>query len=223
MNALLPATSLTTLFGTLPPEMLILLAVALTVSALGFFRFVWFISLGYAFSVAAMAAVMLVLYTTTLGALTGLQCVLLAAYGVRLGTFLARREWKTSYRRELEETNERATGMTLGRKLPVWAGVSLLYVAMVSPALFNLDAQAAAGAGFRSVWLPVGVILMAGGLLLEAMADWQKSAYKQRQPDRFCDTVFMHGCAARTTWARSLSGSACGSPGWRRTPVCGNG
>ena len=70
----------------------------------------------------------------------------------------------------------------------MWVGVSLLYVAMVSPAVFNLDAQATEGAAFQSIWLPVGLVIMAGGLLLESLADRQKSAYKQRHPDRFCDT-----------------------------------
>jgi steroid 5-alpha reductase family enzyme len=34
---------------------------------------------------------------------------------------------------------------------------------------------------------PVGILLMAAGLGLEACADWQKSEFKKRNPSRFCD------------------------------------
>ena len=107
MNDPAQTASFFSIAGALPSEMIVLLVITLLVSAAGFYRFVWFISLGYAFSVAAMAVASLFLFYTTLGPLTGLQCALLAAYGVRLGAFLARREWKASYRRELED-NERA-------------------------------------------------------------------------------------------------------------------
>jgi steroid 5-alpha reductase family enzyme len=188
MNASAQIGSFFSISGPLPAETAILLAIALLVSAAGFYRFVYFISLGYAFSIATMATASLFLFRSTLGPLTALQCLVLAVYGVRLGTFLLHREWKTSYRRELSDERERAVGVALGRKLLIWVGVSLLYVAMFSPCLFNLDAQAAFGSAFTSIALPIGLVIMVAGLLLESLADRQKSAYKQRQPDRFCDT-----------------------------------
>ena len=70
-------------------------------------------------------------------------------------------------------------------KLAIWISVSALYVAMASPALFNLSA-AAGGAGLRT--LPIGAVLMLGGLLLEGFADAQKAQLKAREPSRFVST-----------------------------------
>lgn len=170
----------------LPVEMGILLGVALLVAALGFAKFVWFISIGYGFSVAAMAAVLLVLFRDHLSLLLVLQLVLLAAYGLRLGTFLLRRELRqASYHRSLT-SEKRPEQRPLLRKLPVWGGVALLYVLMVSPAIFNA-AQLRAVGGLDQRVQAVGVAIMVLGLGLESTADRQKAAYKAHTPDRFCD------------------------------------
>ena len=43
-------------------KFLVMLLVALAISAIGFKKFVWFISLGYGFSVAGLGAVMLIMF-----------------------------------------------------------------------------------------------------------------------------------------------------------------
>jgi steroid 5-alpha reductase family enzyme len=76
-----------------------------------------------------------------------------------------------------------ADGVGPGRKLAIWVGVSVLYVAMYAPALFLLRLG-------RVDTLPlpwVGVAVMALGLGLEAAADAQKSRFKATHPNDFCN------------------------------------
>ncbi len=164
-------------------ELAPLFAVALLISATGFLRVYWFVSLGYAFSIVAMGALTALRMRAELSGGAALQLALLMAYGLRLGSFLLLRERSPAYRTELAEVEARNRAMPFGVKVAIWIGVALLYVAMFSPALFVLRAP---GAG-ASAWLWTGVVIMAGGLTLESWADRQKSAAKRHAPARFCD------------------------------------
>lgn len=178
-----------TILQSLPGEIWVLLAVALIVSAVGFYRYVYFISIGYGFSILAMALTALLLFRADVGLLTMLQCLLLGAYGLRLGLFLYRRERQAAaYRRELAQVERHTAGVPLIARIATWIVVCLLYVLMFAPALFNMAAGRAAGATVQSPVQVMGLVIMAAGLLLEALADQQKSAYKQDNPDRYCDT-----------------------------------
>jgi steroid 5-alpha reductase family enzyme len=158
------------------------LLLSLVISALGFRRVDWFISLGYGFSIAAEAILFALLYRDGLSFWLVAQLLLLFAYGVRLGSYLLTREWATSFARELEASKARSADIKGGVKLAIWISVSALYVAMASPALFSLSARAA-GADLPS--LPIGVVIMLAGLVLETLADWQKSRFKAKNPKTF--------------------------------------
>ena len=66
----------------------ILLGLALLVSSMGFYKYLYFISLGYGFSVAVMGAAMLVLFRDSLSLVTVLMCLMFVVYGCRLGGYL---------------------------------------------------------------------------------------------------------------------------------------
>lgn len=162
-----------------------LFVLALVVSSLGFRRLVYFVSLGYAFSTAGMALFSGWRFRGALDpALVG-HCVGLAAYGLRLGTYLVRREREPAYQRELADVQARAVGIGRGKQVLIWVGVSLLYVLMFTPALFGLQRLADGRATVWPVWLALFVML--AGFLLETVADLQKAAFKRARPDRFCD------------------------------------
>ena len=76
----------------LPINFWLLFAVCMLVSSIGFKNYVWFISLGYGFSIAAEGLVMLILYGQSLSIGTIVCCVLFMIYGCRLGGYLAIRE-----------------------------------------------------------------------------------------------------------------------------------
>ena len=73
-----------------------LLGAALLISAIGFKNYVWFISLGYGFSIAGLGFLMLYLFKDSLSCGTILLCLLFVAYGFRLGGYLLFREVKSS-------------------------------------------------------------------------------------------------------------------------------
>lgn len=76
-----------------------LVILSLVVSSIGFHRFVWFISLGYGFSIAAEGVLLLVWFHAYLSPITILMCLLLMAYGLRLAIYLLVRERRsTAYR-----------------------------------------------------------------------------------------------------------------------------
>jgi steroid 5-alpha reductase family enzyme len=173
--------------ASIPIETSILFALAMIVSAGGFYRVVYFISIGYAASIAAMAVCAVTIFYQNLTVLSLLQSLLLAVYGLRLGTYLIRREFQPSYQKELESVRQRTVGVTFGKKILIWVGVSLLYVLMFSPCLFSLSsAQLTASPLYFAVKM-AGVITMIGGLFLETLADKQKSDFKKRFPNKFCD------------------------------------
>lgn len=162
----------------------LLFGIALLVSAIGFYKYVYFISLGYGFSIAVMGAVMLVLFRDRLYAGVAVSCILFIMYGLRLGGYLLFREVKSaSYRSTMKKEIKAGDEVGMGAKLAIWISCALLYVMQVSPVFFRLEAETD-GDGF----LAAGVVIMCLGVLLESSADIQKSRAKKQNPNRFCDS-----------------------------------
>lgn len=168
-------------------NLLLLLGVALSISALGFVRVVYFVSVGYAFSIVAMIGVMVVQFRTHLTVVSGLQLLLLLAWGLRLGIFLVRREFSESYRRTLANTYGDTDAMPFLQKMLIWIGVSLLYVCMFSPGVFGITAVSTFPVWLIHFFQSIGLVVMAGGLFIETIADKQKSDFKQQAPGQFCN------------------------------------
>lgn len=161
----------------------VLLGLVLAITAIGFRKYVYFISLGYAFSIAALGLALLLLFAGTLSWGTELACLLLLIYGCRLGTYLALREKRSaSYRKAMQSEIKDGSQMKAALKVCIWLSVTVLYVLMISPIFFRLQN----GSGSDGFCL-VGVVMMAGGILLEGWADHQKSQAKKQNPQRFCD------------------------------------
>ncbi len=171
---------------------LILILIALVVSSVGFYKYVYFISLGYGFSVAAMGIAMFIMYFGVLDWGTLAMCILFTVYGCRLGGYLLIRELKSAaYRSAMKKEIKDGSTMKMVAKISIWSSCALLYVLQVSPLLFRLDAAKRAGAGSFEGVNPVAIIgaaIMALGILLESTADMQKSAAKKKNPNRFCDS-----------------------------------
>ena len=162
----------------------LLFAVALAVSSIGFKRYVWFISLGYGFSIAGEGILMLALYgiggKLTPGTL--ICCALLVLYGCRLGGYLAHREMKSaSYNKNM--TGEIKKDVPMGVKAAIWITCALLYVLQVLPVFYRLENGSGSGA-----WSYIGAAVMLCGLCLETAADIQKHNAKKANPKRFVDT-----------------------------------
>jgi steroid 5-alpha reductase family enzyme len=166
-------------FSTLPALTPWLLGISLLISALGFIRVVYFVSIGYAFSIVAMAAVTAIALAAQLTWAAALQLLLLAAWGVRLGVYLVQRERQTAYKRQLEGNQAYDRRVPLPKRIPIWISVSPLYVAMFSPALFAAEG-ANDLAGFPVALQALGLAVMAAGVVIEGVADAQKNALKKK-------------------------------------------
>ena len=167
-----------------PVFILILLGTALLVSAMGFKKYVWFISLGYGFSIAAEGIAMLLMYPKALTFGTVLLSVLFIVYGLRLSGYLAIREFKSSsYKKHMTNEIKDGNDIPFGVKCAIWVTCALLYVLQVLPAFYRLANTAA-----DNVMVFVGAGVMLLGLVLETAADIQKNAAKKKNPRRFVDT-----------------------------------
>ena len=163
---------------------LVIFAVALVVSAIGFKKYVWFISIGYGFSVAAIGVTLLCLFGGQADAGLITACVLFILYGCRLGGYLAYREIKSSsYNIKMKNEIKDGKGMSLIAKCGIWVSAALLYACEVSPVLFRFE-----NGNGTDGWLTAGIMIMAAGLILETAADLQKNAAKKVNPKRFVDT-----------------------------------
>ena len=166
------------------PVFAILMIAALLVSAIGFKKYVWFISIGYGFSVFAIGIVLAVRFRDSLDAGLLTACILFMVYGARLGGYLAYRELKSgSYNSKMKTEIKDGKGMPAVAKIGIWVSAALLYVCETSPVMFRLEN----GKGTDG-FVIAGVIIMVIGLTLETTADLQKNAAKKINPRRFVDT-----------------------------------
>ena len=155
--------------------------------AVGFYKFVYFLSIGYGFAIAGGGIAVLIMYlvnpTATPLWIVLVETALFIAYGVRLSGFLLVRELKNvSFRKTdvakdtLAKNNEKK--MPIFVLATIWIVVAILYTTQVSPMLFRVVNES------TDVVVPViGFAISIFGLVLETVADNQKSAQKKERPD----------------------------------------
>ena len=167
--------------------LLILLAVSLAVSALGWIYFIYFFSIGYGFGISALAIAIAILFKDILTVPTALLCIVMFIFGCRLGLYLLTREKRSTEYRKILYGPDAAKKKPLFVVITVWIFCALLYVGQVNPVAFYL-ANASEGAPVNEVWTWIGAVMMAVGVILESVADAQKKAAKKLNPKRFVDT-----------------------------------
>lgn len=156
--------------------------VSLLICSIGFYRFVWFMSVGYGLAVAGIGLTMLIMAAAKgqLGILYAVQCVLMVVYGVRLGGFLLVRELKNAKYRE----KMRQVGGDM--KVPVfvaffmWIFMGFLYVMQSAGAVYRVYNGVAASPN-AFAW--IGTVICLLGIVIESLSDKQKSEQKAKNPD----------------------------------------
>ena len=168
----------------LPFHFWLLFGICMLVSAIGFKNYVWFISLGYGFSIAAEGLAMLILYSKSLTLGTILCCVLFILYGLRLGGYLAIRELgSSSYKKNMKGEIKEGSTVPFGVKIAIWVTCALLYVTQISGVFYRMH-----NAVQDNALVFVGAAIMLLGVSLETAADIQKNNAKKVNPRRFVDT-----------------------------------
>ena len=162
----------------------ILLAISFAVSAVGWIYFVYFFSIGYGLSISALAAATAIIFRDSLDIPSAILLGVLFIYGIRLSAYLLIRERKSaSYKKILyqPEISQRKPFFVM---VMIWISCALLYVGQISPATFYL-ANLANGATVNEWWMWGGAATAAVGVLIEMIADAQKSAAKKKNSNRF--------------------------------------
>ena len=165
----------------------IVAAVCALLCAVGFYKFVYFLSIGYGFAVAGGGIAILVMALANPGAtpmwILIIQAALFLAYGIRLSGFLLVRELKniTFKKTDIAKDTLSKNGekkMPIFVLVAIWVSVTVLYAAQVSPMLFRYVNNSS------DIIVPaIGFAISIGGLILESIADNQKSAQKKLRPD----------------------------------------
>ncbi len=153
--------------------------------AVGFYKYVYFLSIGYGFAIAGGGVTVLILtlqngWAKGITWLLVLQTILFLVYGARLSGFLLVREIKNAaYRKTLKEATGNDKKLPIFVSISIWIFVAILYTAQVSPMLFRY------ANGAKDFVVPVvGIIISISGLCLESLADKQKSVQKKENPDQ---------------------------------------
>ena len=157
-------------------------AVSLILCCMGFKRFVWFMSVGYGISSAGIGLTMLIMSIVKGQAnwLYILQCVIMIAYGIRLGGFIFIRELKNErYRQKMRQVGGDV-------KVPIfvaifmWIYCGFVYVMQASGLVYRVYNG---NANTPNVAAYIGTAICLLGMLLEALADKQKGDQKKTNPD----------------------------------------
>mmetsp|Transcript_24321 Transcript_24321/g.36050 ORF Transcript_24321/g.36050 Transcript_24321/m.36050 type:complete len:450 (-) Transcript_24321:195-1544(-) len=186
---------LASLCTTIYPEKMPLLVLVVTLlgTSIGFQSFLYFVTVGYALAIFLVSSMALLVYNNkashTIPTLTNIHTSLALLWSLRLMIFLLHREyvnWPQLHKRTIQ-VNERSR---MESKFSVWIICSFFYATMVMPCIYRMqDAIIVADENYipssssSSPWGivgKIGLILQGTGLLLESVADAQKSSFKSR-------------------------------------------
>lgn len=166
-----------------PNTIWIILIICALMCSLGFYRFYYFMSVGYGLAIAGAGLVISILYGNSLTFITRLLCILYVLYGIRLSGFLIYREWKSINYKDKIVKPLISEPMPIFVKVMVWLCVAVLYVTLVAPVLYR-----ASNGHNGNIFAYIGAIIMFVGLVVETIADYQKYESKKVNPNRYCDS-----------------------------------
>lgn len=162
------------------------MATSLAASAVGWIYFIYFFSIGYGLSIAALTTATAIIFADTTTAPTAIFCCTLFIYGIRLAGYLFLREKRSaSYKKILYQPGcaERKSTTTM---VLIWISCALLYIGQISPITFYLY-NTTQGKSINSFWIWFGATIAIAGVIIEIIADAHKSMAKKRDAKRFVD------------------------------------
>ncbi len=165
----------------------ILLAISFAVSSLGWIYFIYFFSIGYGFAISALSVATAVIFHDVMTLPVWILCGVLFVYGIRLAMYLLWREKRSATYKHILYQPENTTRKPVFVMLMIWISCALLYVGQISPATFYLH-NSASGLEVNPVWAWAGAVVATLGVVIEMVADAQKSAAKKVNARRYVDT-----------------------------------
>ena len=160
---------------------LVITIIPLLSTLLGFYNFLYFITIGYGFSLAFNGLSLIIIYYDTLNTVSLLLCIFLIIYGIRLCSYLIIRDFcYKSYMQTVKKDIDRINSYSTFINIISWIFCSLLYTAMTTPVYYIIINN---GKELLSSYISIGIIIF--GFLLEVIADHQKTVAKKKNPKRF--------------------------------------
>lgn len=158
--------------------LLIFLIVALILSSIGFYKYVYFLSVGYGLAISGISVAVIITMFKNFNAIDFVLAILLFLYGIRLSGFLIFRELKSKqYKKTLNNAMKTQEKMNVFVKLSIWISVAVLYTAQVCPVFYRVANKS------EDMIIPIiGIIISLVGLVVETMADLEKSKQKLLNP-----------------------------------------
>ena len=133
------------------------------------------IGVAYGFSVAAIGAVLLSTYGEMSLALPTSLAYATIFYGLRLGSYLLLRDQTSWKKLPQDKAGDRL------QRIPFAISLALFYALLTTPLLYFMNNFEIARASSLFVLSQVGVVMAWVGAIMEAIADGQKYAVKQKQ------------------------------------------
>lgn len=162
---------------------LAILFIPFIVTLLGFYNFLYFITIGYGLSMTFIGISLLVFYCNILNTVTKTLCMFLIVYGVRLNSYLIIREFcSKSYKATVKNDINRINSYSKFINILSWISCSLLYTSLSTPVYYIIING---GKKLLSSYICIGIIFF--GFALEIIADHQKTVAKKKDPRRFVD------------------------------------
>lgn len=166
--------------------LLILLAISFAVSAVGWIYFIYFFSIGYGLSISALSVATAIIFHNQLTLPTAILCGVLFIYGLRLALYLLLREKRSASYKKILYQPDNTTKKPLFVMFMIWISCALLYIGQMSPVSFYMYNMKHL-APVNEAWAWAGAIVATLGVLIEIIADAEKSAAKKINPHRFVD------------------------------------
>lgn len=165
----------------------IMLAISFAVSAVGWIYFIYFFSVGYGLAISALSVATAFIFWDSLTLPAAILCAVLFVYGLRLSLFLLLREKRSASYKKILYQPDNTQKKPLFVMMMIWIACALLYVGQVSPVTFHL-LNLSKGLPVSEGWMWAGAIVASIGVVIEMIADAQKSAAKKVNARRYVNT-----------------------------------
>ena len=160
-------------------ELGIIFVVALVCSCCGFYKYVWFMSIGYGLAVAGIGVSLLFMFGKSLTIGTLLLCMVMIMYGTRLSSFLFVREMRNkAYQKVLAKVSKSDKKMPFLVKIILWFLLCGMYV-LQTICVYSRFAHKVED----SMIVYISAFISLTGIVIESLADLEKSNQKKLRKD----------------------------------------
>lgn len=160
---------------------LIITIIPLISTLLGFYNFLYFISIGYGASLAFNGLSLILIYYNELNKVSLILCIFLIIYGIRLCSYLIIREFcLKTYIKTVKNDINRINSYSTFINIISWIFCSLLYTALTTPVYYIIVNKEK-----ELIISYISIMFIFFGFFMEVIADHQKTIAKKKNPKLF--------------------------------------